>query len=105
MGRRKERRAAASMGAGRRVKLDLFAEPSTSVEEEEEEEDLNDNNNNNKNKVEEEEEGEKIERPSSSSGKRQDNPLLLLGQYSDEEVNEDLIPVSVHSSSVDLDAK
>lgn len=28
MGKRKERRLAAKIGAGRRVKLDLFAEPS-----------------------------------------------------------------------------
>lgn len=28
MGKRKERRLAAKVGAGRRVKLDLFAEPS-----------------------------------------------------------------------------
>ncbi|PIA26405.1 hypothetical protein AQUCO_09300005v1 [Aquilegia coerulea] len=119
MGRRKERRAAASLGAGRRVKLDLFAEepplPISSNknqfnEEEDEEDGVNNQNkiNNNNNHVvnEEEGKGEKIEKESSSSsGKRQDNPLLLLGQYSDDEPNEDLIPVSAHSSSADLDAK
>ncbi|XP_058009778.1 uncharacterized protein LOC110665165 isoform X2 [Hevea brasiliensis] len=50
MGKRKERRLAALSNAGRRVKLDLFAEP---------------------------------------SGQQPQNPLLLLGQYSDDELDEE----------------
>ncbi|XP_078432118.1 WW domain-containing protein isoform X2 [Wolffia australiana] len=50
MGKRKERRLAAISAVGRRVKLDLFAEP---------------------------------------TGQKQENPLLLLGQYSDDELNDD----------------
>ncbi|KAF9608072.1 hypothetical protein IFM89_005987 [Coptis chinensis] len=96
MGKRKERRAAAaaSMGAGRRVKLDLFAEPPSSggenkgvvVKEEEEEEE--------KNRV-----GVPNNSPSSSSGKRQENPLLLLGQYSDDDAAEEPSEDSMHVSS------
>ncbi|OMP06944.1 hypothetical protein COLO4_07741 [Corchorus olitorius] len=50
MGKRKERRLAAQSNAGRRVKLDLFAEP---------------------------------------SGQQSPNPLLLLGQYSDDDLDEE----------------
>ncbi|OAY65767.1 hypothetical protein ACMD2_00833 [Ananas comosus] len=52
MGKRKERRLATMMAANRRVKLDLFAEP---------------------------------------SGQKEANPLLLLGQYSDDELEEQVI--------------
>ncbi|GAB4845894.1 hypothetical protein Ancab_024898 [Ancistrocladus abbreviatus] len=79
MGKRKERRLAAMMGAGRRVKLDLCAEPpdlSGSSAHEEVGEDLN----------------AKLDTGSpkspSSSGQEPANPLLLLGQYSDEELDE-----------------
>ncbi|KAG9448509.1 hypothetical protein H6P81_008474 [Aristolochia fimbriata] len=76
MGKRKERRLAALSNAGRRVKLDLFAEPSgdvagTSVHDEVKE-DLGQNH------------GARVP-ISPSSGKQTENPLLLLGQYSDDE--------------------
>ncbi|KAG0447063.1 hypothetical protein HPP92_028500 [Vanilla planifolia] len=54
MGKRKERRLAA-MSAARRVKLDLFAEPSVLL----------------------------------SLCHKQENPLLLLGQYSDDELDDE----------------
>ncbi|PIN16004.1 hypothetical protein CDL12_11350 [Handroanthus impetiginosus] len=81
MGRRKERRLAAISAAGRRVKLDLFAEPSG---------DLGGSS------AQEEVEGDsdtktQAELPSSpapSSGLQPQNPLLLLEQYSDEELDE-----------------
>ncbi|KAL5699930.1 hypothetical protein ACHQM5_025450 [Ranunculus cassubicifolius] len=83
MGRRKERRAAASMASGRRVKLDLFADNG-------EEGDVNRVKGTNSNS--------KSPSPSSSSGKRQDNPLLLLGQYSDEDENEEAHLVPAHQN-------
>ncbi|XP_043688527.1 uncharacterized protein LOC122639691 isoform X2 [Telopea speciosissima] len=80
MGKRKERRLAALSGAGRRVKLDLFAEPSG---------DLGGSS------VHDEVEGDTdpnsragVPRSSSTSGQLEENPLLLLGQYSDEELDE-----------------
>ncbi|GMH05850.1 hypothetical protein Nepgr_007690 [Nepenthes gracilis] len=79
MGKRKERRLAAMMAAGRRVKLDLFAEPPDSggsFAHDEVGEDMD----------------AKLDAGSpkspSSSGQQQANPLLLLGQYSDDEVDE-----------------
>ncbi|KAL8462156.1 hypothetical protein ACS0TY_033289 [Phlomoides rotata] len=77
MGRRKERRLAAMSGAGRRVKLDLFAEPSG---------DLGGSS------TLEEVGGNEILAESispSASGQKPQNPLQLLGQYSDEELDED----------------
>ncbi|GAV59648.1 WW domain-containing protein [Cephalotus follicularis] len=81
MGKRKERRLAALSNAGRRVKLDLFAEPSG---------DLGGSHGDN-------EVGGDIDptqrawlpNSPSSSGQQQQNPLLLLGQYSDDEVDEE----------------
>ncbi|KAL4281627.1 hypothetical protein GQ457_03G023120 [Hibiscus cannabinus] len=92
MGKRKERRLAAMSNAGRRLKLDLFAEPS---------EDLGGSS------VQEEIDGEpkhlsgSPNSPSSPGGFRKfllenlhlgqqpPNPLLLLGQYSDDELDEE----------------
>ncbi|XP_016473971.2 uncharacterized protein LOC107795793 isoform X2 [Nicotiana tabacum] len=81
MGRRKERKLAAKSAAGRRVKLDLFAEPSgdlggSSVQD----------------GVGGEEESKihaELPNSPSSSGKQPENPLMLLGQYSDDEVDEE----------------
>lgn len=101
MGRRKERRAAASMASSRRMKLDLFAEPSG--ENKIDVGDMVDENNNIK-EIEEEGEGTaKIpnSKPTTSpSGKRQDNPLLLLGQYSDEEANEEEVHLSAQAEEL-----
>ncbi|KAK9089936.1 hypothetical protein Scep_029018 [Stephania cephalantha] len=79
MGRRKERRLAAMSAAGRRVKLDLFAEPSGDLggsSRKEVEGDLDQDN-------------AGVPNSPSSSGQRQDNPLLLLGQYSDDDLTEE----------------
>ncbi|KAJ4977462.1 hypothetical protein NE237_002568 [Protea cynaroides] len=80
MGKRKERRLAALSAAGRRVKLDLFAEPSGDM---------------GGSSVHDEVEGDTdpnshagVPSSSSTSGQHQENPLLLLGQYSDEEFDE-----------------
>ncbi|GMJ15963.1 Formin binding protein 4 [Hibiscus trionum] len=79
MGKRKERRLAAMSNAGRRVKLDLFAEPS---------EDLGGSSG------QEEIDGEPkhpsgLPNSQSSPGQQPPNPLLLLGQYSDDELDEE----------------
>ncbi|KAL6975152.1 hypothetical protein U1Q18_023946 [Sarracenia purpurea var. burkii] len=80
MGRRKERRIAAMIAAGRRVKLDIFAEPS---------------GDSGGSSVQDELGGDKDPRHAgspdspSSSGKQLENPLLLLGQYSDDELDEE----------------
>ncbi|XVE50897.1 hypothetical protein DITRI_Ditri01bG0200100 [Diplodiscus trichospermus] len=79
MGKRKERRLAALSNAGRRVKLDLFAEPSedlggSSVHEEVDEE--------SKHRA-------GLPNSPSSSGQQPPNPLLLLGQYSDDELDDE----------------
>ncbi|XP_050370881.1 uncharacterized protein LOC126788906 [Argentina anserina] len=82
MGNRKERRRLAAMSSsGRRVKLDLFAEPSGG--------DLGGS-------AEHEGVGGEVHSKSesglpnspSSSGQQPENPLLLLGQYSDEELDD-----------------
>ncbi|XP_027172591.1 uncharacterized protein LOC113772203 [Coffea eugenioides] len=80
MGRRKERRLAALSAAGRRLKLDLIAEPSgdlggSSVQKEVGGDD------NTKNHA-------GLPNSPSSSGKRAENPLVLLGQYSDDELDD-----------------
>ncbi|KAL7217717.1 hypothetical protein ACSBR2_011035 [Camellia fascicularis] len=81
MGKRKERRIAAMIAAGRRVKLDLFAEPSGDSGGSSAQDEL----------------GGDIDprhcagspNSPSSSGKQSENPLLLLGQYSDDELDEE----------------
>ncbi|KAK3200150.1 hypothetical protein Dsin_023565 [Dipteronia sinensis] len=80
MGRRKDRILAAMSNAGRRVKLDLSAEPSgdlggSSVHDE-------------VGKDMESKERAGLPNSPSSSGQQQ-NPLLLLGQYSDDEIDEE----------------
>ncbi|KAI4307828.1 hypothetical protein L6164_030967 [Bauhinia variegata] len=80
MGKRKERRLAALSNAGRRVKLDLFAEPSGelggSTEHDDGGGDINSKHR------------DGLPNSPSSSGQQPQNPLLLLGQYSDEELDE-----------------
>ncbi|XP_021740742.1 formin-binding protein 4-like isoform X1 [Chenopodium quinoa] len=82
MGKRKERRLAAKIGAGRRVKLDLFAEPAgdlggTSAKDEDGKD------------VDSKHDPELPNSPS-SSGQPPENPLSLLGQYSDDELDDGL---------------
>ncbi|KAF8031748.1 hypothetical protein BT93_D0841 [Corymbia citriodora subsp. variegata] len=81
MGKRRERRMAAQSNAGRRVKLDLFAEPSGdlggSSGQDEVEGDVNSTHH------------DGLPNSASSSGQQQENPLLLLGQYSDDENEEE----------------
>ncbi|KAG0467999.1 hypothetical protein HPP92_017327 [Vanilla planifolia] len=78
MGKRKERRLAA-MSAARRVKLDLFAEPSEDKGCSANEEVGGDR-----------EKDHSTSLPTSSlSGHKQENPLLLLGQYSDDELDDE----------------
>ncbi|CAI0540874.1 unnamed protein product [Linum tenue] len=101
MGKRKERRRAALNNTGRRVKLDLFAEPSgdlggSSVHDE----------------VVGGGDNDPTQRaglpnsPSLSSGQQPQNPLLLLGQYSDDELDVEkdkhLINAANNSPSADL---
>ncbi|KFK38660.1 hypothetical protein AALP_AA3G143500 [Arabis alpina] len=78
MGKRKERRFAAN-NTGRRVKLDLFAEPSGDLGGSEVRDGVE----------KEEKETNELPNSPSSSGQKIVNPLLLLGQYSDDEVDED----------------
>ncbi|KAF8414291.1 hypothetical protein HHK36_002293 [Tetracentron sinense] len=101
MGKRKERRLAALSAAGRRVKLDLFAEPSgelggSSVHDEVGG-DLDQNH------------LAGVPNSPSSSGQCQENPLLLLGQYSDDELigEADKSPghAIVEDPSIDLDGQ
>ncbi|XP_077237545.1 WW domain-containing protein isoform X2 [Tasmannia lanceolata] len=80
MGKRKERRLAAQSASSRRVKLDLFAEPSGDVVSTSINDEIGgvlDQNHH---------AGVPI---SPSSGQRQENPLFLLGQYSDDELDEE----------------
>ncbi|KAL5548753.1 hypothetical protein UlMin_003984 [Ulmus minor] len=80
MGKRKERRLAAKSNAGRRVKLDLFAEPSG---------DLGGSTVNDEVGAEKESKnGAGLPNSPSSSGQQVENPLLLLGQYSDDELED-----------------
>ncbi|KAF0903397.1 hypothetical protein E2562_027691 [Oryza meyeriana var. granulata] len=78
MGRRKERRLAAKAGAGgRRVKLDLFLDPSPG-----------------ETPLKEGERGENYDQQtgvptSPSSSDKKENPLALLGQYSDDEEDDE----------------
>ncbi|XP_076884704.1 uncharacterized protein LOC143533973 isoform X2 [Bidens hawaiensis] len=83
MGNRKERRRSAkAAGANRRVKLDLLSEPSGDFGDLYRQEELGVGGNGKNQALS----------PSSpsSSDQRPENPLLLLGQYSDEEVEEEL---------------
>ncbi|XP_030511706.1 uncharacterized protein LOC115726122 isoform X3 [Rhodamnia argentea] len=81
MGKRRERRKAAQSNAGRRVKLDLFAEPSGdlggSSGQDEVEGDVDSTHH------------DGLPNSASSSGQQRENSLLLLGQYSDDETEEE----------------
>ncbi|CAN4117836.1 unnamed protein product [Withania somnifera] len=96
MGRRKERKLAAKSAAGRRVKLDLFAEPSGDLGGSSVQDEVGG------------EEDSKIhaELPNSplSSGQEPENPLMLLGQYSDEEVDEESVETLKCAASEDSSA-
>ncbi|KAE9456569.1 hypothetical protein C3L33_11497, partial [Rhododendron williamsianum] len=81
MGKRKERRLAAKVGAGRRVKLDLFAEPSGESGGSSAQDELGMD-------MDPSHLARSPDSPS-SSGKQPENPLLLLGQYSDDELDEE----------------
>ncbi|XP_023728363.1 uncharacterized protein LOC111876068 isoform X1 [Lactuca sativa] len=81
MGKRKERRLAAKTAVNRRVKLDLMAEPSGDFGDSSNKEDV-EGGGNSKNHA------GSPDSPS-SSGQKPENPLLLLGQYSDEELEEE----------------
>ncbi|CAM8997298.1 unnamed protein product [Rhodiola kirilowii] len=96
MGKRKERRRAALSTAGRRVKLDLFAEPSGELG----------GSSVNENGLRDTDSKHSTGSPKPlSSGQPTKNPLLLLGQYSDdeedEEVNESPSLVAVSKSPED----
>ncbi|KAM3209455.1 hypothetical protein ACQJBY_063880 [Aegilops geniculata] len=78
MGRRKERRLAAKAASGRRVKLDLFLDPSPGEASMKE-------------GVGEENRGQQTGVPTSpSSSDKKENPLALLGQYSDDEEEDEV---------------
>ncbi|MED6212030.1 hypothetical protein PIB30_079259 [Stylosanthes scabra] len=79
MGKRKERRLAALSNAGRRVKLDLFAEPSGELGGSNVQGDAGGDTDS--------QHHDGLPNSPSSSGQPQ-NPLLLLGQYSDDEVDD-----------------
>ncbi|KAH6778630.1 hypothetical protein C2S51_009942 [Perilla frutescens var. frutescens] len=81
MGRRKERRIAAMSNAGRRVKLDLFAEPSGDLGGSSTQEEVGGDGDSKSHA--------QFPDSPSSSGKQPQNPLLLLEQYSDEELDGD----------------
>ncbi|XP_019193947.1 PREDICTED: uncharacterized protein LOC109187961 isoform X1 [Ipomoea nil] len=79
MGKRKERRLAAMSASSRRVKLDLFAEPSG---------DLGGSSQDGVGGDEASKNQAELPNSPSSSGLQQENPLMLLGQYSDDELDE-----------------
>ncbi|PWA82895.1 WW domain-containing protein [Artemisia annua] len=83
MGNRKERRLAAKTGSNRRVKLDLHLpeQPSGDFGDPSNKEEVGGGDNANTHTG-------SPDSPS-SSGQKPENPLMLLGQYSDEEVEED----------------
>ncbi|XP_020596770.1 uncharacterized protein LOC110036624 [Phalaenopsis equestris] len=93
MGKRKERRLAAMSAANRRVKLDLLAEPS---------EEANYNSINEEAGVNQEHDHSASAPPSpSSSGHNKENPLLLLGQYSDDELDDEVNVVQKDADDTD----
>ncbi|KAF7831244.1 putative WW domain protein [Senna tora] len=101
MGKRKERRLAALSNAGRRVKLDLFAEPSGDLGGSTEHDDVvGDTDSKHR---------DGLPNSPSSSGQQPENPLLLLGQYSDDEVDEGLSKgpndAKAHSPMLNEEAK
>ncbi|KAJ4725347.1 WW domain-containing protein, putative isoform 4 [Melia azedarach] len=97
MGKRKDRVLAAMSNAGRRVKLDLSAEPSGDLGGSSVHDDVGEDT--------ESKERAGLPNSPSSSGQQQQNPLLLLGQYSDDEMDEQsddrLKGADAENSSVD----
>ncbi|KAI0504025.1 hypothetical protein KFK09_014972 [Dendrobium nobile] len=81
MGKRKERRLAAMSATNRRVKLDLLAEPS--------EEAVCNSINEEAGVNQEQDHSASVPSSPSSSGQNKENPLLLLGQYSDDELDDE----------------
>ncbi|RWV93662.1 hypothetical protein GW17_00043866 [Ensete ventricosum] len=81
MGKRRERRLAAMMAASRRVKLDLFTEPSGILR-------LFYLNS--------------LQLHIMSSGQKQENPLLLLEQYSDDELEDDTSEQPTHTAEASV---
>ncbi|KAM7495667.1 hypothetical protein LguiB_030276 [Lonicera macranthoides] len=81
MGKRKERRLAAMTSAGRRVKLDLFAEPSGDLGGSSGQDEVG-GDDDSKNHA-------GLPNSPSSSGQQPENPLLLLEQYSDDELDDE----------------
>ncbi|XP_050237241.1 uncharacterized protein LOC126686965 [Mercurialis annua] len=81
MGKRKERRHAAHSNAGRRFKLDLSAEPSGDL--------VGSSGFDEGGGDVDPTQHAGLPSSPSSSGKQPQNPLLLLGQYSDDELDED----------------
>ncbi|KAK4779155.1 hypothetical protein SAY86_006683 [Trapa natans] len=77
MGKRRERRKAAMSSTGRRVKLDLFAEPSGDLGGSSAQDELEGGLDSKR--------SDGLPNSPSSSGRKPENPLLLLGQYSDDE--------------------
>ncbi|CAL9769412.1 unnamed protein product [Musa acuminata subsp. burmannicoides] len=93
MGKRRERRLAAMMAASRRVKLDLFTEPSGEMV-----------GNSLHDEVGGDLDKDHHEVPSSpsSSGQKQENPLLLLEQYSDDELEDDTSEQPTHTAEASV---
>ncbi|RWR95024.1 formin-binding protein 4-like protein isoform X1 [Cinnamomum micranthum f. kanehirae] len=81
MGKRRDRRIAAQMAAGRRVKLDLFTEPSGDLVGASRHDEVGGD-------LDQDSHARAPNSPS-SPGQQQENPLLLLGQYSDDELEEE----------------
>ncbi|KAJ7963570.1 WW domain-containing protein, putative isoform 4 [Quillaja saponaria] len=81
MGKRKERRLAAKSNAGRRVKLDLFAEPSGELGGSTVHDDVGEDMDSRHR--------DGLPNSPSSSGQQPKDSLLLLGQYSDDELDEE----------------
>ncbi|XP_031403803.1 uncharacterized protein LOC116213121 isoform X2 [Punica granatum] len=78
MGKRRDRRMAAMSNPGRRLKLDLFAEPSGDLGGSSGQDELGGGLDSSKR-------SDGLPNSPSSSGQQPENPLLLLGQYSDDE--------------------
>ncbi|XP_073011313.1 uncharacterized protein [Typha latifolia] len=100
MGKRKERRLAAMKAAGRRVKLDLFADPSGEMVDKSLQGEVGRNLN--------DDDQTGVPTSPSSSGQKEENPLLLLGQYSDDELDEEAVEQpngAVKEISTDPDGK
>ncbi|XP_008463033.1 uncharacterized protein LOC103501273 isoform X1 [Cucumis melo] len=94
MGKRRERRLAALSNVGRRVKLDLFAEPSGDLDGSDGHEEVGGDIDTRQTI--------KLPKSASSSGHQTQNPLLLLEQYSDDDIDGDLNKNSDQDGQDDL---